>query len=149
MAVAVIAQPSCGVVGSLGVAGTAIGAGIGLSVGAVFYYGMLSLHGRAAAIVGAFLLSLVAAGMASQAAQLSIQADWLPSHYPIWDSSWLIDEQSVTGQLLYALIGYEATPTALQVVIHFASIMFIFLVAALFGTKKVVPVANTGAINDV
>jgi high-affinity iron transporter len=130
-------------------AGSAIGAGIGLSVGAVFYYAILSLHGRAAAIVGAFLLSLVAAGMASQAAQLLIQADWLPSHYPVWDTSWLIDEQSVTGQLLYALIGYEATPTALQVAIHFASIMFIILVAVLFGKNKAGAVTRAGAVNDV
>ena len=94
------------------VAGSAIGAGIGVSVGVVFYYALLSLGGRVAIMTGAFFLALVAAAMVSQSVQLLTQADWLPSQYPLWDSSWLVSEQSVTGQLLYALVGYEATPTA-------------------------------------
>jgi high-affinity iron transporter len=116
--------------------GSFIGAGIGVSVGAVFYYALLNLSKRVAMISGAVLFTLVAAGMASQAAQLLIQADWLPSHYPLWDSSWLIGEQSVTGQLLYALIAYEATPTALQVAIHIAAILLIVAVAAIAGRYR-------------
>ena len=116
--------------------GSFIGAGIGVSVGAVFYYALLNLSKRVAMISGAVLFTLVAAGMASQAAQLLIQADWLPSQYPLWDSSWLIGEQSVTGQLLYALIAYEATPTALQVVIHITAILLIIAVAAIAGRYR-------------
>jgi high-affinity iron transporter len=112
-------------------AGSAIGAGIGVSVGAVFYFALLNLSRRAAVVTGGMLLVLVAAGMASQAAQLLIQADWLPSNYPVWDSSWLISEYSVSGQLLYALVGYEATPTMLQLVIYG------FSVALLIGTAFV------------
>ncbi len=117
-------------------AGSAIGAGIGISVGAVFYFALLNLGRRAAVICGAVLLVLVASGMASQAAQLLIQADWLPSQYPIWDSSWLIAEQTVTGQLLYALVGYEATPTPLQLFIYLAAIALIVGVAVTFGGRR-------------
>jgi high-affinity iron transporter len=112
-------------------AGSAIGAGIGISVGAVFYFALLSLKPRAARLTGAVLLTFVASGMASQAAQLLIQADWLPSQYPIWDSSWLVAEQTVTGQLLYALVGYEATPTLVQLAVYAASIATLVVVATL------------------
>jgi len=117
-------------------AGSAIGAGIGVSVGAVFYYALLNLGRRAAIIIGAVLLTLVAAGMASQAAQLLIQADWLPSQYPVWDSSWLVEEQTVTGQLLYALIGYEATPAPLQLFIYAVAILLIIFIAGIFGRSR-------------
>jgi high-affinity iron transporter len=113
-------------------AGSAIGTGIGVSVGAVFYFALLNFGRRFAMVTGAGLLALVAAGMASQAALLLIQADWLPSRYPLWDSSWLVSEESVTGQLLYALIGYEATPTSLQVGVYIGSIVLLTAVALLF-----------------
>jgi high-affinity iron transporter len=117
-------------------AGSAIGAGIGVRVGAVFYYALLNLGGRTAAITGAVLLILVAAGMASQAAQQLIQADWLPSQYPAWDSSWLLEEQSVTGQLFYALVGYEATPTPLQVFIHIMAIALLVGIVVIVNRQR-------------
>ena len=87
-------------------------------------------------ITGAVLLGLLAAGMASQAAQMLVQADWLPSQYPAWDSSWLVSEQSVTGQLLYALVSYEATPTPLQIFIHIAAIIVLVGFAATVGGRR-------------
>jgi high-affinity iron transporter len=115
-------------------AGSVIGAGIGMSVGAVFYYALLSFGRRAAIGTGAVLLVMVAAGMAAQAAQLLIQADWLPSDYPAWDSSWLIEEQSVTGQMLYAMVGYEATPTPLQLYIYAGSVLLLVGIALVMGS---------------
>ncbi len=110
-------------------AGCAIGAAIGVSVGAVFYFLLLNLETGTARMAGAVLLLLVAAGMASQATLLLIQADWLPAQYPLWDSTWLVSEQSVTGQLLYALVGYEATPTALQVGAYVGSMLLLGAIA--------------------
>ena len=48
-------------------------------MGVLIYYFVAALSGRMAWIVGLGLLSLVAAGMLSQAVLLLIQADWLPS----------------------------------------------------------------------
>jgi len=113
--------------------GGAIGAGIGVSVGSVVYFLLLSFKKSVARSAGAVLLMLVAAGMASQATLLLIQADWLPAQYPLWDSSWLVSEQSVTGQLLYALLGYEATPTAIQVGAYLGSMLVLVAIALLVG----------------
>jgi high-affinity iron transporter len=49
--------------------------------------------------------------MCAQAVQLLVQADWLTSAGPAWDTSWLVPEASLPGQLLYALVGYEAAPS--------------------------------------
>jgi len=115
-------------------AGSVMGACIGISMGALIYYFVLTLPPRLSLIVGLGLLALVAAGMLSQAVLLLIQADWLPSQLPLWDSSGWLSESSVTGQLLYALIGYEATPSALQASFYFGGLS-LFLIVAVFAVK--------------
>lgn len=111
--------------------GSAIGASIGISIGALIYYFVSSLSYQQSLVLGIGLLALVAAGMLSQAVLLLIQADWLPSQLPIWDSSEWLSEKSVTGQLMYALIGYEATPTALQASFYFGGLLLLLVVAVL------------------
>ena len=101
----------------------------------LIYYFVAALSGRMAWIVGLGLLSLVAAGMLSQAVLLLIQADWLPSQLPLWDSSDWLSESFVTGQLLYALIGYEATPTGLQASFYFGGLL-LFLVVVVFSARQ-------------
>jgi len=105
--------------------GSAIGAGIGVSVGAVFYFALIMLRPGLVAGVGSLLHALVAAGVALPASELRIQCDWLPGHFPLWDTSALLSEQSVAGQLLYALIGYEATPTALELGAYITAVILI------------------------
>jgi high-affinity iron transporter len=111
--------------------GVVIGASIGISIGALIYYFVSSLSCRLSLMVGLSLLALVAAGMLSQAVLLLVQADWLPSQLPLWDSSGWLSETSVTGQLLYALIGYEATPGALQASFYFGGFTLLLIVVAI------------------
>ena len=70
---------------------------------------------------------LLAAGMAGQFARVLIQADWLPAlASPLWDtSSWMPDD-SALGTLLRALLGYEAQPSATQVLFYVAALVLIF-----------------------
>ncbi|MDX2505636.1 MAG: FTR1 family protein [Gammaproteobacteria bacterium] len=104
--------------------GMTIGASIGISIGLLFYYLLTNLKPEWSISLGLFLLILIASGMVSQSSLLLIQADWLPSQLPLWDVSGWLPEHSVIGQLLYALIGYEATPTAIQFGLYFMSIVF-------------------------
>jgi high-affinity iron transporter len=111
--------------------GALIGAGVGISAGALVYYLFSNMKHRYALLLGLCLLSLVAAGMISQAALLLIQADWLPAQLPLWDTSAWLAEQSITGTVLYALIGYEATPTAIQAACYFGGLLLILMVAVI------------------
>jgi len=94
--------------------GSITGAGIGFSIGVLFYYLLLALPRQRCYWIAIGLLGLAAANMCSQAILLLIQADWLQVEAPLWDTSSLISESSVPGQLLYALVGYEATPSAFE-----------------------------------
>ncbi len=91
----------------------------GGAVAAVLYRGLVSIPTRQLFRVTNVMLSLLAAGMAAQAAGFLIQADLLPawgSH--IWDSSAVLDEKSIAGRALHALIGYTDRPAGLQLVIY-------------------------------
>lgn len=103
--------------------GSLVGAGIGASVGALAYYALLNINQSWFLYASIAVIMLIGAGMAGQASLLLIQADWLPSQAPLWNSSGLVAEDSITGQLLYALIGYEATPTPIQAAAYFGGLL--------------------------
>jgi len=102
--------------------GSIAGASIGFSIGVLFYYLLLALPKRRMLMISLVLLSLTAAGMAAQATRLLIQADWLSAAGALWNTSGVLPEDSLPGQLLYALIGYEATPSAIEVGFYAASL---------------------------
>jgi len=113
--------------------GSFLGLGIGVSVGAVAYY-LFSQIGRVGLIVCLVFLVMISAGMASQAISYLMQVDLIESSYPVWNSNWLVSEHSVIGQLLYALIGYEATPTLVQVVVY-GGFLFFPMMLTLYAMK--------------
>lgn len=109
--------------------GSIVGACIGFSVGILIYYLLLGQAVKRALPTSIVLLHLIAAGMASQATRLLIQADWISASGAVWDTSHILSEQSLAGQLLYALIGYEASPSSVEVFAYTGSLL---LVAAAF-----------------
>ena len=118
--------------------GGAMGAGIGISLGVLIYYGLINLPGRLSVLLPQCLLALVAAGMASQAIVYLMQGGLIDSRLPVWDSSALISETSVTGQLMYALLGYEATPTVTQLVFYAVTLLLFVAVAYLVRRQRAV-----------
>ncbi len=105
--------------------GAFLGASIGLSLGTLFYHLLNYLGDKGSFNTIIVVLSFIAAGMLSQATQLLIQADWLPSQAPLWDSSAWISERSVIGQLLYAVFGYESTPSLIEVNFYLSGLFII------------------------
>lgn len=105
--------------------GSFIALGIGTSGGLLLFYMLINLPAIWALRSCMILLALFTGNMASQACLLLTQADWLPYTPELWDSSALLAEYTVTGQLLYALVGYEATPSALQVLCYLAAVLLI------------------------
>jgi high-affinity iron transporter len=120
-------------------AGAGIGAGLGISAGVLIYYTLLMLPPQKIATSGLLLLALVGGNMASQATLLLTQADWLPYSTTLWDSSELLPENSILGHLLYALIGYEATPSIIQVISYVVGLMLIYVCHFFADTQTMQP----------
>jgi len=116
--------------------GAVIGTSIGISIGVLLYYLLSHPVIGKSPTTGLVLLALIAAGLLSQAVLLLIQADWLPSHLPLWNTTDWLSESTVTGQLLYVLIGYEATPTAIQVSFYFGGLIVLLTIAVLTAVSR-------------
>jgi len=114
--------------------GSIAGAAIGCSVGVLFFYLLLAMPARRALRIALALLALAAAGMSAQAIQQLIQADWLSVAGAAWDTTRFVAEDSLPGQLLYALVGYEASPSPIEAVIYLASIVLMAL-SIVLGSK--------------
>ena len=110
--------------------GSLTGAAIGFSVGVLFYYLLIALPGRRALTISLILLGFIGASMCIQATSLLIQADWIQSGAPLWDTSAIVGEQSLVGQLLYALAGYEASPSAMEATMYLAGLVSVGAAAA-------------------
>ncbi|KGM06777.1 High-affinity iron permease [Methylophaga thiooxydans] len=119
--------------------GSIVGAGIGISVGIYFYYLLINMRLKYGMWLGYLFLLLVAGSMISQAIEFLIQADFIHAGKPLWDSSILISERSVIGQLLYALVGYEATPAPIQVVAYVSSITIIAIATVISYQFRIPP----------
>jgi high-affinity iron transporter len=97
-------------------AGGLLGLAGGAAIGALIYFGLLTIPTRHLFAVTGWLLLLLAAGMAGQAAGFLVQAGKLPALVdPIWDTSAWLPENGIVGQVLHALMGYVDHPSGMQV----------------------------------
>lgn len=102
-----------------------VGLMIGVSVGALCYYIIMMQGKKVSRIIQLSLMMLVAGGMVIQATQLLVQVDWLPSTEPVWNTGFLLSESSIVGQLVYAIFGYEASPTRIEALMYTGSLFLI------------------------
>jgi high-affinity iron transporter len=108
-------------------AGSIIGLTGGLVVGSLLYFGLIKLSVRVFFRVTSVLLIFLVAGMVSQALGFLVAA----GHFEhlsrtMWDSSFLLTEEGMTGQTLATLIGYTARPTAIQFIGYIFTLIFLF-----------------------
>jgi high-affinity iron transporter len=86
------------------------------------------------------LLLLVAAGLFSTGIGKLIGLGFIPAGDALWDSSGLLDDQSVVGGFLSGLVGYRARPTAPEVIGY-----AVYLIGAgllLFTPRAAAPATN-------
>ncbi|MBS0537825.1 MAG: FTR1 family protein [Proteobacteria bacterium] len=95
--------------------GGVLGIGCGALVSWLLYRGLVAIPVGRLFAVTSWLVALLAAGLAGQAAALLAKVDLIPSWgFEIWDTSWLLDENSIAGRALRALIGYSDRPMGVQ-----------------------------------
>jgi high-affinity iron transporter len=116
--------------GGTSASGMVIGGGLGLLAGAavsgLMYFGLLTIPAGKLFQVTSGLITLLAAGMAAQAVIFLQNGGWLEYFTTtVWDTSWLIKEDSITGRLLHTLIGYSQAPNGAQLIAYAATILVI------------------------
>lgn len=102
--------------------GGAIGLGVGISLGAIAYYLLVFISLRIFLYLLFLFFFFLCGGLSMQIARQFLQIGLLDSAEPLWDTSSVVNEHSWLGELLYALIGYDSSPSAVQVIFYWLAI---------------------------
>jgi high-affinity iron transporter len=107
------------------------GLAAGAAVGAAVCLGLSRIPAHRLFTITNALIAVLAASIASQLAKALAQVGWLTfGDTPLWDSSQVLSQDGPVGTLLHALVGYDANPSALQLVCYVGALLLIF-----FGTR--------------
>lgn len=106
--------------------GFSLGGASGLIFGTIIYWGLAKFAGRYIFKISSVGLALVAAGLAVEAASILTSSGLVTTgSSQIWDSSWLVEDDSTSGIVLKALVGYCARPNQLQLASYLATLCLI------------------------
>lgn len=106
--------------------GGAAGMALAGAIGAALYLGLITLSMKHLFSVTGWLLALLACGMSAQAAGYLAQAGFIPELIsPLWDSGWLLAQDSLPGRILHALLGYTERPSAMQLLWYLGTLALI------------------------
>lgn len=113
--------------GGEGVANLALGSALGLvggaTVGAALYFGLLAIPLRYLFATTSAIVLLLAGGLASTVAKYLVQADLLPAlGYALWDTSAIVSDSSIAGEILHIIVGYTARPMGIQLIAYLLTI---------------------------
>jgi high-affinity iron transporter len=118
-------------------AGGASGLLCGGLVSALMYFGLLTIPAGKLFQVTSGLITLLAAGMASQAVIFFQNGGWLEYFTStIWDTSWLVKEDSIAGRLLHTLVGYSEAPNGAQLIAYGVTIAMIVMLMRLVNKPR-------------
>ena len=128
-----IAASSQESVGSL-LLGGLLGIGLGAVVSFLLYRGLVAIPVRILFSVTSWLIALLAAGMAGQAAATLAGADLIPAWgYQLWDTSWLLPQDGLPGQALHTMVGYSDRPMGVQLVVYLVVLATLVIGSRLIG----------------
>ena len=108
--------------------GGILGLVAGAATSALMYYGLLAIPAHKLFRVTSGLITLLAAGMAAQAVLFLQNAGYLQVLMStVWNTSWLLPEDSIVGRLLHTLVGYSDAPNGAQLIAYSLTILAITL----------------------
>ena len=111
------------------------GLAAGVLLGFLLYRGLLRIPLRLFFSVTGWVVLLLAAGLAANAAGYLTQAGLLASLTPqVWDTSDILRQDGAVGQLLHILIGYNDRPSGVQLVFYVVTLVTILVLMRLFGS---------------
>ncbi len=114
--------------------GSVIGLMAGSLVGVLLYRGLLFIPLRHFFSITSWLILLLTAGLAAEAAGFLNQAGLLPAlGQGLWNSSALLSQESAPGQLLHILAGYTARPSGIQLVFYVTTLLSVYTLMRVVG----------------
>lgn len=109
------------------VTGIGVGAFGGVIVGTLLYLGLMKYTGKYVFRISSILLTLIAAGLAAEATGIMTSSGIIEVlSDQLWDSSWLVENNSITGKVLNITVGYDSRPNGMQIIVYFATIILTF-----------------------
>jgi len=122
--------------------GGMLGLAAGAALGFLLYKGLVRIPVRQFFAVTGWIVLLLAAGLAANAAGYLNQAGLLPVLSPqVWDSSNLLSQHSLFGQTLHVLVGYQDRPTGIGLIFYVVTILTIAALMRLVSGNR----RNTGS----
>ncbi len=116
-------------------AGMVLGLGTSILLGWSLFATAVRLDLRRFFQVTGFLLILFAAGLVAHGVHEFNEINWIPSVVEhVWDVNSFINEDSVFGQLLNTLFGYNGNPSLTEMIGYF---VYIIVVAVLFNYSTI------------
>jgi high-affinity iron transporter len=114
-------------------AGGVLGLVLGAGICSLTYVGLISVPGRYLFAVTSVMIAFLAAGMAAQATAFLQQAGLVEAlGNVVWNTSWIVSEESWIGRALHTLVGYNDQPTGLQLVAYLGTLAVIFCLMRVF-----------------
>ena len=112
------------------------GLAVGIAVSALLYRSLLFIPIRYFFTVTGWLLLLLTAGLAAQAAGFLNQAGLLPAlGNNLWNTSHILSQQSMLGELLHILVGYIARPSGIELLFYLVTLVTIFTLMQTVGRR--------------
>ncbi|MBW2308098.1 MAG: FTR1 family protein [Deltaproteobacteria bacterium] len=100
--------------------GAVLGVGAAIVLVLLIFQAIIRLNVRWFFIVTGWMLIFIAAGLVSHSLMVLNEIGLVPAIVdPIWNSEFLVSNESLWGKLLHVFIGYEATPSLTQVTAYF------------------------------
>lgn len=114
---------------------------IGVVAGIVFtfllYRGLILIPLKFIFLLSNIVLTFIAAGLASQGIGILSSIDIIPAiKDTVWDSSWLLSDNSWQGGLARAIFGYTSTPSGVQIITWILVAALILSISSLLKRKK-------------
>lgn len=112
----------------------------GILVGGLLYRSLLFIPIRYFFTVTGWLILLLTAGLAAQAAGFLNQAGLLPAlGNSLWNTSHILSQNSILGQLLHILVGYIARPSGIELMFYGVTLVTILLLMRVVQHKHSLP----------
>lgn len=123
-----------------GLGGLVLAAGLTM----LTYGGLVQLPAHRMFAVTGWLVTLLACGLAAQAAGFLQQGGVIDRlGETVWDSSAILPVGSLVGRMLHTLVGYTDRPTALEALAYAVTLMTILLLSRLQRSPTKLPALDT------